>query len=252
MTIQVAVANSYGIALASDRHVFRGAETRSTGQDVKLLRLRGPVPAAMMASGPFAVFGLPVSRLSLRLERALADAAPESRPDTLAETVLRALEHPLERASADPVEADAAVLAEVAEDVLAQAAGMGDPKSGLVSLLAEMERAPRCRDGERIDAFGHAVWQERSPGLPQLVSKPSIAEALRHAPELCGRAVIGALSRDWRKTSDLYITVGMCCPITGVPVLAALRLWKGVGNRLHFASRLERTMRRSGSRTGRC
>ena len=77
-------------------------------------------------------------------------------------------------------------------------------------------------------------------GFPELVTKPSVAEALRHAPDLCGRAVIGALSRDWRRTSDSFLTVGMCCPATGVPVLVALRLWKGIGGQLHFASRLER------------
>jgi hypothetical protein len=71
MTVQVAVMNGYGVALASDRHVFRASDTRSTGQEIKLLRLRGPVPAAMLTAGPFALFGLPAARLALRLERAL-------------------------------------------------------------------------------------------------------------------------------------------------------------------------------------
>ena len=71
------------------------------------------------------------------------------------------------------------------------------------------------------------MWRERAPGLPELVTKPSVAEALRHAPDLCGRAVIGALSRDWRRTSNMFLTVGMCCPATGVPVLVALRALEG-------------------------
>ena len=242
MTIQVAIGNSYALALASDRHVFRGGEARSTGQEVKLLRLRGTVPAAMMASGPFAVFGIPVSRLSLRLERALESVAAEGSPEALAEAVLSALDQPLTTPGTDGLpEADAAVLAEVADDVLESALDLNSGSGiGLESLLAELERAPHCRGGERAEAFGRAVWRERAPGLPELVTEPSVAEALRHAPDLCGRAVIGALSRDWRRASDLFLTVGMCCPATGVPVLVALRLWKGIGGRLHFASRLER------------
>ncbi|HET9020061.1 MAG TPA: hypothetical protein VFN46_10760, partial [Acetobacteraceae bacterium] len=31
----------------------------------------------------------------------------------------------------------------------------------------------------------------------------------------------------------------LVCPATGVPVLVALRLWRGLGGRLHFVSRLD-------------
>lgn len=56
-------------------------------------------------------------------------------------------------------------------------------------------------------------------------------------PALCGRAVGQALARDWQR-AELFLTVGLCCPRTGVPVLLALRMWRGVGNCLHYASRL--------------
>ena len=96
MTIQVALMNGYGLAMASDRHVFRGGAVRSDGEEMKIVRLRGAVPGAMMASGPFAIFGQPVSRLALRLERALVGAAPEGRPEALGEAVFDALEAPFD------------------------------------------------------------------------------------------------------------------------------------------------------------
>lgn len=238
MTIQVAIMNGYALALASDRHVFRGADVRSTGQDVKLLRLRGAVPAAMMASGPFAVFGLPVSRLALRLERALAGAGEG--PEALAEALLAALQDPLEGPPAE----DEDVLAEVAGEVLAcvgqggagqGGAGQGGAgQDGLRRVLAEIEAAPRCHDAEAAAARGSAAWHR---ALPALAGRPELEAMLRDAPELCGRAVAGALARDWRQ-AELFLTIGACCPRTGVPILLALRLWRGVGNRLHFASRL--------------
>ncbi len=242
MTIQVAVANSYGVAMASDRHVFRGGELRSTGQDVKLIRLRGIVPAAMMAAGPLAAFGTPIVRLALSFERALSGAAGEGTPDALAEAVLRVLEQPLAPLpTGDASEGDAAILAEIAENVLEPALdGDEDARTSLEMLLEQLEDAPFCKGGERMQASGYALWQARAPALCRIVSKPAVASALRREPDLCGRAVIGALSRDWQKASDIYLTVGLCCPATGVPVLLALRLWRGVGNRLHVVSRLER------------
>jgi len=236
MTIQVAVMNGYGVALASDRHVFRGGDTRSTGQDVKLHRLRGPVPAAMMASGPFAVFGVPVSRLVLRLERALAASAGAG-PEAMCESLLHALEKPIE----GPVvgaDADADLLAEVAGQVVGPALDEGgDARAALQRLVAEMANAPGCRDAESVEASVRTAWEASLPRLVQRVSTPALAQALREAPELCGRAVAGALARDWR--ADLFITVGLCCPETGVPAMLALRLWKGIGRRLHFVSRLQ-------------
>ena len=166
----------------------------------------------------------------------------EGTPDALAEAVLRVLEQPLAPAAAgDATEGDAAILAEIAEDVLEPALVAGDDaRASLEKLLRELERAPFCRGGERMQASGRAVWQARAPALSRIVSKPAVAAALRREPDLCGRAVIGAMSRDWRKASDVYLSVGFCCPATGVPVLLALRLWRGIGNRLHAASRLER------------
>lgn len=236
MTIQVALANSFGLAMASDRHVFRGGEPRSTGQDVKLHRLNGPVPAAIMAAGPFSVSDMPVMRLGFRIERALADAASVETPEALAEAVLRVIEQPV---TTNPEAADAVVLAEVADDVLHHALVNGaDPQASLESLVSELESAPFCRGGERMEISGRAVWSERAANLPQIVSKPAVAAALRTAPDLCGRAIIGALARDWQKASDVYLSVGLICPATGTPVLLALRLWRGMANRLHFASRL--------------
>src|SRR5690349_11631517 len=99
---------------------------------------------------------------------------------------------------------DAAILAELADEVVEEALeARSDPQTGLESLVAELERAPRCRGGEIIEALGRSVWQARVSALTPLVSKPHVAQALREAPELCGRAVIGALSRDWRKASEL-------------------------------------------------
>src|SRR5690349_20852261 len=126
MTIQVAVMNGFGVAMASDRHVYRGSDARSTGQDTKLVLLRGTVPAAMMASGPFAVFGLPVSRLAIRLERALLVSAGEG-PEGLASAVLGALGQPLD----GPADADADIVAETADAVIQRALARGsDPRAG--------------------------------------------------------------------------------------------------------------------------
>jgi hypothetical protein len=232
MTIQVAVMNGYGLAMASDRHVYRGGDARSTGQDVKLLRLRGRVPAAMMASGPFAVFGLPVSRLALRLERALAAAAPS--PATLAEAVLACF---AERLDGPGIDADADLLAEAAAEIAARARRAApDAVAGLNAVLAELEQAPRVRDADRVEADARAAWDACAG---RLAGASADLAALLAAPELSGRAVGGALARDWRRAGDLYVTVGLVCPATGVPVLVALRLWRGLGTRLHFVSRLD-------------
>lgn len=238
MTIQVALANGHCIAMASDRHVFRGGETRSTGQDVKLHTLAGPVPAALMAAGPFALADMPVSRLALRIERALADAAPAGAgPEALADAVLRAIEQPV---LPDAAGSDALVLARLADEVLAPvlAAG-GDARADLHSLLRDIERAPFCRGGERVERSVREAWPERAEGLSRIVTKPVVAAALDTVPDLCGRAVIGALARDWLKAGDVHLTVGLVCPATAIPVLIALRLWRGIGNRLHIASRLD-------------
>ena len=232
MTIQVAVMNGYGVAMASDRHVYRGGEMRSTGQDTKLLRLRGPIPAAMMAAGPFAMFGTPVSRLALRLENALA-ACREAGPEPLAAAILQAVDAPLGMACGD----DKDLLAEVAHRVITRAEGPDGTQLGLERVMAELDGAPLCRDGATIEAQGHAAWAEAAPALAR--SSGPVADGLRHAPELYGRAVARALARRWRGERDLYLTVGMVCPATGVPAMVALRLWRGLGGRLYAVSRLD-------------
>ncbi len=239
MTIQVAIMNGYGVAMASDRHVFRDGDARSSGQDVKLHRLRGAVPAAMMASGPFAVFGVPVSRLVLRMERALAGCPMEAGPAALAEAVLACLDAPIEGPER---ENDDDLLTEVAGRVIDRASKAEDGSAaGLQLLLGELERAPGCRDRVRVEAHGRAAWEASAPALTQALcdARPQHAEAMRTAPELYGRAVAGALSSSWRHTNELFLTIGLCCPATGVPAMVALRLWKGLGQRLHAVSRLD-------------
>jgi hypothetical protein len=241
MTIQLALANSYGIAMASDRHVYRGAEPRSTGREVKLLRLRTAVPAALMASGPLAVFDVPVSRLALPLEHAITAAQQHGRPESLADAVLDVLDRPLPGELAGGENADAQVLGLTAEQVLERACTAEQtPARGLERVLAEIERASACRNEAEIRHAAHATWAAHAARLPESLAKPRHAAVMREAPELCGRAVVGALTRDWRKLADLFLTIGMCCPTTGVPVVVSLRLWRGIGRRLHFVSRFTR------------
>ena len=164
MTIQVAVMNGYGVAMASDRHVYRGRDIRSTGQEVKLLRLRGEVPAAMMAAGPFAMCGLPVSRLALRLERALATAG--SGPEALAKSVLRALDEPLD-GPVEAIPADATLqTAEVASRApageLFLTVGFVCPQTGvpaMVSLRISPTPGNRLLVISRLDADYEIAWR---------------------------------------------------------------------------------------------
>lgn len=236
MTIQLAVANSHGIAMASDRHIFRGGEPRSTGRDVKLIRLRGPVPAAMMASGPLAIFDVPVARLALPLQAALTMAAGVGAPEALAEAVLSVLDEPLPGAATP--EEDAQLLRATAELVLDRALQDGaDPESGLACVLDEIEQAAACRGETVLRELGGSLWGAHATRLPDVLSKPSHAAAFRAAPELCGRAVVSALTRDWGRPSDVFVTIGLVCPATGVPVLVSRRLWRGLGRRLHGVSR---------------
>jgi hypothetical protein len=164
MTIQVAVMNGYGVAMASDRHVFRGTDARSTGQEVKLLRLRGVVPAAMMLAGPFAMFGLPAARLALRLERAL-DAAG-SGAEVLAEAVLQALAEPFD----GPVMESPAATASQTVDAVSRApsselylmVGVVCPQTGVPALLSLRMcggEANRLKVTSRLDAPYEVAWR---------------------------------------------------------------------------------------------
>lgn len=236
MTIQLAVANSHGIAMASDRHVYRGGELRSTGQDVKLFRLRSVVPAALAASGPLAVFETPVSRLAAPIAAALDAASAAGGPDELAHAVLGVFDAPFP--GEDPQEADRQVIRDTAELVLDRAlAAAPHPAEGLGNVLDELGRANACRGAATLRAACNAAWASHGPLIAESFGKPAHEAALRTAPELCGRAVVGALTRDWGRPSDLFVTVGMCCPATGVPVLVSLRLWRGLRRRLHAVSR---------------
>ena len=164
MTIQVAVMNGYGLAMASDRHVFRGGDVRSTGQDIKLLRLRGAVPAAMMASGPFAVFGIPVSRLALRLERALTAVDPVAGPEALGQAILAALDLPIEGAgaSASPELQPADATSRAPAGELYLTVGLVCPHAGVPVLVSvRMTQGPdkRLRATSRLDADFEVSWR---------------------------------------------------------------------------------------------
>ncbi len=236
MTIQVSVMNGYGLAMASDRHVYRGG-SRSSGDDVKVIRLHGDVPGALMTSGPFAMFGQPVARLALRIEGALARARERRCPEALAEAVLEALGAPFEGPASDD---DAELLIETTDHVMEHVLADGsDAMTGLSRLLAELETAPSFRDRHRIEQSARQVWERDFSQIRERSGKPHVVRALHEVPELCGRAVVGAFGRDWRKAAELFVSVGLCCPATGVPVLIAVRAWRGLGRRLQIGSRLD-------------
>lgn len=238
MTIQVTVANAYGLAMASDRHIYRHGQPLSTGRQPKLTALRAPMPAAMMTAGSFSVLGFPLSRVALGIERALA--TPGAGPDVLAERVLDVLDTPLRAADGeqDVQRRDIEALARTAEFVVGRARAIGD--DGIAALLVEIERAPRCRGGDEVELLGRAVWQTSAGALPDMAPSSAVAELLQRTPDLLGEAVIGALVRDWTRPADANLMVGLCCPETGVPVVVAVNIWKGLGNRLLFAPRHDR------------
>lgn len=241
MTIQVTVANAYGIAMASDRHVYRHGYALSNGRQSKLVPLRTPMPAAMMAAGTFSLFGVPLSRLALSIERALA-AAPEAGPDALAECVLDVLDAPLPamECEQDRHRRDVESLARTAELVAGRARAFGEADDGMVALLREIERAPRCRGGEAVEAHGRSLWESSAAVLPGLARCPIAAGLLNSTPALMQEAVIGAMVRDWTRPADANLAVGLCCPRSGVPAVVSVNLWKGLGDRLLFAPRHDR------------
>ncbi|MBV8521171.1 MAG: hypothetical protein JOY71_03395 [Acetobacteraceae bacterium] len=242
MTIQVTVANAYAVAMASDRHVYRGGHTLSTGRQSKLFRLRGHVPAAMMSAGSFSLLGFPLSRFTLAIEAALA-ATRDAGPDGLAEAALGALQQRVKvpGGSPDMAQRDTEILAQAADLVLGHARAYGDWGAGLEKLLQEIRRAPRCDGGEEVEALGRAVWQERAVSLATLARCPNVAEALSSVPDLLGEAAISALVRDWGQLPDASIMIGLCCPGTGVPAVVSVNVRRGLGDRLLFAPRYDRT-----------
>jgi hypothetical protein len=246
MTIQVTVANAYGVAMASDRHVYRAAQTLSTGRQVKLHRLRGPVPSAMMCAGRFSVLGFPVSRLSLRFEQALEEAAAAG-PEALAEAATAVLRQPLCVPDGGD---DAEALAAVAEMVVGRTQAYGGTEAALGRLLAEIGAAPRCHNSDAVEAVGRSAWRAGAlAASPSLATSPSLAETLKRTPDLLGEAVIGALVRNWSRPSDVQLMIGLCCPVTGVPAVVAVNIWKGLSGCLLYAPRADQPaclLRRAG------
>lgn len=243
MTIQITVANAYGVAMASDRHVYRRGQVLSTGRQAKLHPLRTPVPAAMMAAGRFSILGLPVVRLGLLMERALVQAAGKG-PDALAEGVLGVLSRPIteDQPGADTSgldSQDSDVLARMAELVIEHARAR-DLSGGLEALLAEIASAPFCHNGEEMEAEGRLAWKTHARVLPGIITRPEFAGALREAPDLLAEAVVHALARDWNRPIEVSLMVGLCCPESGIPAVVAVNLWRGLGGRLVFAARQDR------------
>jgi hypothetical protein len=230
MTIQVAAANAHGVAMASDRHVYRDGHPLSTARRQKLSRLRGPVPAALMCAGRFSVVGFPVSRMALRFERALATAAG-SGPEALAEAALGVLSHPLGIQGGKP---DEEALAETAELVVARALAYGGTAAAFSRLLDEIRSAPRHHASGEVEAMGRRAWRSVAGSL---AASPPMADALRMVPDLLGEAVVGALVSGWARPADVNVMLGLCCPVTGVPVLVAVKVWSGLSGRLMFAPR---------------
>jgi hypothetical protein len=219
MTIQVAVMNGYGVAMASDRHVFRGSDVRSSGQEVKLLRLRGEVPAAMMVAGPFALCGLPVSRLALRLERALAAAG--SGPEVLATAVLRALDEPLdgpiETALDDPV----AQTSRAPQGEAFLTVGLVCPDSGvpaMVSLRISAAPGNRLLVTSRLEGDHEVAWRAGRTVVMAQGTGRAVVEAMvdgvadEHWTELApaGRTALRpAMEARWDRT---HASLGVASP----------------------------------------
>jgi hypothetical protein len=241
MTIQVAVSNAYGVALASDRHVYRRGQPLSSGLQTKLTRLRGSVPGAMMSAGSFSIHGFPVPRLALQLEQALTASQGEG-PDGLAQALLGVLGRPVGYPgyAEDTPLRDLEALIRAAEIVIGRASAYGDTASGLEKLLTEIARAPRCHGSDEVEERGRSVWRDEASRLSEMTASTEVAGALREVPDLLGEAVIGALVHGWSRPADVNLTAGFCCPETGVPVVVAINVWKGLGDRLLFAPRHDR------------
>ncbi len=108
--------------------------------------------------------------------------------------------------------------------------------AGLRALLDELDGAPRCRDAAAIEAAARAAWEAAAARLAD--SSDEVASLLT-VPELSGRAVSSALARDWMHTNEVFLTIGLVCPRTGVPAIMSLRAWRGLGGRLNYVSRLK-------------
>jgi hypothetical protein len=239
MTIQVAVLNGRGLALASDRHVYRRDDARSSSREAKVQVLGGRVPAALMQAGLLTLMDAPTSRLPIRLERALA--AADEGPEALAEAALDALASCVPSPQADHASDDATVIAATLRSLAADAAAS---KLGFASWAADFCARARETDGfldrdpEADAAQARRAWSVAGvPGI-EISGSREAAEALRSVPQACEAAVVAALSRAVRSTPDSSFVVGACCPSTGVPVLVAVDAWPGLGNRFLLRSRL--------------
>jgi hypothetical protein len=236
--------NSVGIAMASDRHMYRRDDFRSTGLECKLSRLHGRVPAAFMHSGRMSVLGLPTARLTYRLSRALQCVAPGSGPDSLAESVVRALGAPAspdDIASGYPEPNDAAVFADTLNAIVS-ASSYAVGAQGLRDIIDQASAASAYIDTDpgQAESLSRQVWAARLSDIPCFLDVPAQA-AFSAQPELCAEAVVQVMSRAWQvREPHTSLMVGLCCPDTGVPVLVAVEAWAGLGNKKMLTSRLAR------------
>lgn len=242
MTIQVALMNGRGLAMASDRHVYRRDDARSTGRDAKIVPLRGAVPAALMHAGSLTVLGAPTARLALHLERGLAAAAEGGGPEALAEAALATFGGTVARSASGEGSDDAVLMARVARELLGEAEQCpGGIQAGLETFIAAGRQSGPFLDVDRDNAEAAALdrWQAAAAEIGGLLRLGTMGDALALYPELCARAVALALSRACRIVPHASLMLGACCPRSGVPTLVAVDAWSGLGNRLLLRSRLQ-------------
>lgn len=242
MTIQVAIMNADAVVVASDRHIYRRGDERSTGRECKIHVLRGPVPGAVTFSGLTAVFDVPLHRLVPRIDRAIA-AVPPGNPGALGRAVLGVFDQPAcePQFSEDEVAGDdRRVLRDVMDCVASTATKRdGRPVETLRFLMDEIAAADQFPDETELAARAADAWDLHYERLRGSVRQAWAKEALADAPELCRGVVAGAMSRKWRPNPEFQAFVALWCPQTSVPVLVAIKGWRGLGNRIVWLPRLE-------------
>jgi hypothetical protein len=231
--------NGRGLALASDRHVYRRDDARSSSREAKVQVLGGRVPAALMQAGLLTMMDAPTSRLPIRLERALASAAEG--PEGLAEAALAALASSAPSPDDGSGSDDATVIAVTLRSLVSEAVAAKQVFAAWAgAFCGRAKDAEGFLDRDRAaDAeAARAAWSEVSVQALERDASREVAEALRASPQACQSAVVAALSCAVRSTPDSSFVVGACCPSTGVPVLVAVDAWAGLGGRFLLGSRL--------------